>query len=350
MESAQRVAENLRSQHGVDLVIALTHMRLPEDLQVCNIAAVDLILGGHDHDFTVHGSRVTVIDDNFNGDIRIVKSGTDFRDFSRVVLDIDQEGGGSKVVNVRVQRIRDSLKLPEDDEMLDILSSVHEQIVSVSSQPVAFSSVTLEGRSSRIRTEESNLGNLLADAVRAYYNTDIAFVNSGSIRCDRVIPAGVLTVRDIIDIVPFDNPWVVKRLSGSTIQIALENSVSDSRTDGRFFQVSGLHFTYNLRHPEGQRILQVTHEHEPLDHGRFYTVTMTSFIAAGFDGYECLADAESLVDSEAAMTDTSLLLRILRHDGGDDIVIRAREAVVAGTKDSLPLLAPVTSGRIVHAG
>lgn len=86
----------------------------------------------------------------------------------------------------------------EDQEMHLILSTVHDKVASVSRRLLLRTLSPLEGRSSYIRNTETNLGNLLADAARAYYDSDIAFVNSGSIRCDRVVSEGELTVRDII--------------------------------------------------------------------------------------------------------------------------------------------------------
>lgn len=68
--------------------------------------------------------------------------------------------------------------------------------------PLLHTQVPLEGRSSIIRSRETNLGNMLADAVRAFYDTDIAFINSGGIRCDRIIAAtnehNPLKAKDII--------------------------------------------------------------------------------------------------------------------------------------------------------
>ncbi|KAF9220586.1 hypothetical protein BS17DRAFT_307347 [Gyrodon lividus] len=63
---------------------------------------------------------------------------------------------------------------------------------------------------------------MVADAVRAYYDADIAFINSGSLRCDRIIEAGAVIVKDMIDIIPFDNTFVVKRFSGRSVATALE--------------------------------------------------------------------------------------------------------------------------------
>ena len=79
-------------------------------------------------------------------------------------------------------------------------------------KPLFHSAVHLDGRASVVRTGETNIGNMLADAVRAYYNTDIAFINSGSLRCDRIIDAGVITVKDMISACRrwlSGSPWAV---------------------------------------------------------------------------------------------------------------------------------------------
>lgn len=127
-----------------------------------------------------------------------------------------------------------------------------------------------------MRSQETNLGNKLADAVRTFYDVDIAFFNSGAIRCDTVLGptvpgASPLLVRDIIskhqtspfkreetnqpDICPFGNLFLVKNLTGSTILEALENSVSDSHADGRFLQLSGLRMVADWKKSEGSSVV-----------------------------------------------------------------------------------------------
>lgn len=208
---------------------------------------------------------------------------------------------------------------------------------------------------------------MLADAVRAFYNSDIAFVNSGAIRCDRIIPptnGKPLRIRDVMDISPFDNALVVKRISGRTIRAALENSVSDAHTDGRFLQVAGLCFSFDWLHPEGERCSEIKTTSQSgttvdLEDGRLYTVTMVTFIASGFDGYSCFEGAETVVSSESAMTDTNLLLEVLRasyiHSTGDTAsmdydasVARAGKSIVHRMHevDGLPVVRPSKECRI----
>lgn len=228
--------------------------------------------------------------------------------------------------------------------------------------------VALEGRSDIVRSQETNLGNMLADAVRAFYQSDIAFVNSGAIRCDKVIdaePGVALRIRDVVDISPFDNAFVVKRVSGRILLEAFENSVSDAHTDGRFLQVSGLKITANWNRQEGQRVRKIQHQPvegplQPIDLDRTYDIAMVDFIASGFDGYTCFRDTPTLVDAEGAMTDTNLMLQIFGAGGdetSDEIskrddtakgIDRARNAIVGrfDDKNGLPVISPVLDGRI----
>lgn len=401
---SQRLARYLRTVEQCDFVIAITHMRLIEDLAVSNATVlgeerVDLLLGGHDHEVvcrfvgdvddnpeTILQSRLNqdIIEDGqvaeMRGDVRIVKSGTDWKSYSVVNLIVEKlENGKARLLTVKLNQYTDITRissytlLSASSELRSILSSIHARITQAVQCPLLHTRVALEGRSSIIRSQETNLGNLLADVVRAFYGTEIAFVNSGGVRCDRVVEptssaTGVLCVKDIIDIVPYDNFFVVKRIRGSTLLAALENSVGNAHTDGRFLQLSGLRVVANWRLPEGNRVLRAYNKplagpEQDIDLERKYTVAMVSFIASGFDGYSWFKDEETLVGEEGAMTDTNLMLQIFddslsgRHETGgkrdvlDKATIgieRARKCIIVGKDngDGLPIIAPTRDGRI----
>lgn len=280
--------------------------------------------------------------------------------------------------------------LPDDSGIHHILAELQMRIADRVDEPLFHSAVPLDGRTSVVRTRETNLGNILADAVRAYYNTDIALINSGSLRCDRIIDAGVISVKDMIgvyhrplpvhdaktqlcglpllnaaaDILPFDNPFVVKRLRGRTVAEALENAVCDI-IDGRFFQVSGITFRVDRQAPVGSRVHAVrlapghtsgaptspTAAMVPLDGEGEYTVSMTAFIAEGFDGYTLFKGVPTLIDEEGGMTDSSLFLQVFRrntHDVyGREPGDRARAAIILGkAPGGLPFVSPSVQGRI----
>jgi 2',3'-cyclic-nucleotide 2'-phosphodiesterase (5'-nucleotidase family) len=272
-----------------------------------------------------------------------------------------------------VKQISDLERLPNYNQiipspkMLKILRTTHSKIEKEVAHPLLRTEVPLDGRTHIIRSQETNLGNMLADAVRCFYETDIAVVNSGAIRCDRIIECvdgSPLCIRDLIEISPFDNVFVVKRVSGRVLTQALENSVSDAHTDGRFLQLSGLRIAIDWRLPEGRRVSKIYFDpsqsrRTPLESQRMYTVAMVDFIGSGFDGYSCFQGAETLVDAEGGITDTNMLLQIFESGGsnegkgevaGDhrDGVKRARAAIIRGyhEADGLPTISPMLEGRI----
>ena len=122
---------------------------------------------------------------------------------------------------------------------------------------IAQSEVGLDGRRSSVRTMETNLGNLLADALRAAGTAnadefgvtppDVAIQNGGGIRNDSVIPAGDLTELDTFTVAPFSNfVSVVPDIPREQFKEIVENLVSSAPSeDGRFGQISGFSFTYD---------------------------------------------------------------------------------------------------------
>ncbi|RJE20033.1 2,3-cyclic-nucleotide 2-phosphodiesterase [Aspergillus sclerotialis] len=388
------MASHLRIQEKCDLVIALTHMRLAEDMQVADATTtgnsrVDLLLGGHDHEVVrrLNGDTNTnsaTIEQGCNnaditvdglirdteGDIRIIKSGTDWRGLSLVRMMVQRDEDGTANIstvylrqwsNIGTAPVPSSGSLSQISQML---GSIHSRVNILVQKPLLHASILLEGRSSVVRSQETNLGNMLADSVRAFYNIEIALFNSGAIRCDQVVGPTIpgnkpLLVKDIINICPFGNSLLVKRVSGRTLVHALENSIGDMHMDGRFLQISGLRVVATWQRTPGNRVLDVfldlpgtvTHNIEP---ARMYTVAVPKFIADGFDGYTRFPAEETIIDPEAAITDTDLMLRIFGHNDKpncDDHAIgaeRARAVTIVGhnASDGLPIVNPVTDGRI----
>jgi len=89
---------------------------------------------------------------------------------------------------------------------------------------------------------ECAIGDLFADALRKAAMADVAIVNGGGIRGNRIYPAGTrLLKRDILDELPFGNKTMVTNVPGKALLDALENGFSQiERYAGRFPQVSGL--------------------------------------------------------------------------------------------------------------
>ncbi|KAN0078303.1 Metallo-dependent phosphatase-like protein [Tylopilus felleus] len=283
---AQRISKSLRSTLGI--VIAITHML-----------------------------DIRAVNDTFEGNIKLIESGTDFRSFREI-----------KIIN-------QTRNITLYSGMHYIVGEIQTHIADMVDKPLFHSAVPLDGPTSVVWTEETNM---LPDAVRAFYNTDVAFINWGSLRCDRVIDAGVLTVKDMI-VLPFDNVFVVKCLRGRTIAEALENAACGI-IDNRFLLApvgSRVHAVHFAPAPTVPRV--------PWNGETEYTVSMIAFIAEGFDGY---IHMPALVDKEGAMTDSSLLLQVFRRDAFDVYarksgvsIDRARAAIILGsTASGLPFVNP----------
>ncbi|KAL4788200.1 Metallo-dependent phosphatase-like protein [Aspergillus varians] len=403
VQAACRLARHLRANEGCDLVIALTHMRVPEDMAVANAtisgdSRIDLLLGGHDHEAlrrfagdtdlsaenVEQGRKMTEVEvdgrvPDAEGDIRLVKSGTDWRALSLIRLIVQRDEKGIVVGStVKLRQYTDiqaaTAALQPQANVIGILEAIHDRVGKLVQKPLLHTAVPLDGRNSTIRNQETNMGNLLADAIRAFHNTDVGFFNSGAVRSDQIVKATVpdgepLLVRDIINICPFENGLFVRRLTGEVIRLALENSVSDMHTDGRFLQVSGLRVIASWQRPEWTRIVDIVLERpdgslEPLDPSRSYTVAMPSFIAHGYDGFSWFSQPDTIVGEEAALTDAGLLLAIFGHseestgEGEPENsahtmgIERARAMIVVGPNplDCLPIVRPVVEERIRFVG
>jgi len=163
----------------------------------------------------------------------------------------------------------------------------------VFNEVIATTDVYLDGVRENVRTKETNLGNLSADAARAATGADIAFVNGGGIRED--IPVGDITKGKIAAIFPFGNTIEVKKITGADLKAMLEWSVSDyPAAKGAFLQVSGLEFSFDPAKEAGSKVVEILVGGEAFDEAKEYTVAINDFMSTGGDGYSMLADYDVL--------------------------------------------------------
>lgn len=151
---------------------------------------------------------------------------------------------------------------------------------------------------------ESTAGNLIADAQLAWtrrHGAELAFINAGGVRTDLVPAAdGSVTFGQVFAMQPFGNNLVVKTLTGAQLlrlleqQFAGPNSAEDP---AMLLPSAGFSFRYDLRRPEGQRIVAATLNGRVIDPSRSYRVTSNNFVAAGGDGFSVLAEGTDTVDA-----------------------------------------------------
>jgi len=333
VQKANELSKLLRDKE-CDLIIALTHMRAPNDQRLAVEAEdLDLILGGHDHEY--YGCRRI-------GKTIVAKSGTDFREFTRIVIhpgkkttsegvaasdsaDIPQDDSGC-ILKVDVIRKEGHYMMPRfqggscvEWEWIQVTSKLFspnrhvERIVQRYSQGMAAQmqkiigeiGVDLETRFTCIRTSECNMGNWLTDLMRMATKADVAVINSGTIRADKLYPPGHLTMGDLFAMLPMADPLVTLSVTGTQLMAVLENSVSQyPKTEGRFLQVSGLKFKFDPSQPPGSRIIPPVKmtgigDERDLDESASYSFCTKEYIALqGKDGFSMLPECEILRDSD----------------------------------------------------
>ncbi len=301
-ETAKQAVADLRAK-GAQTIVALTHLSMEEDkaLALC-VEGIDVIIGGHEH---------TLLQ-SLSGRTPIFKMTADAREMSRIQLNINSTSG--KVQSIDWEVIPVNSKVEEDPAFAAVMKK-YEPLLKELAVPVGRTTVALNAKSKEGRTRETNIGSFIADAFRAATGADVAVMNGGSIRADDLIPAGELTRRDVLSILPFGNPVVKIEVTGATLRKALEHGVSQSAESGepgRFPQVSGLRFSFDATRPAGSRVTEVTVGGKPLDDKMTYTLATTSFLAVnGGDGYDMFKGAKLLVKQEEAQKDFDILSKAI---------------------------------------
>ncbi|XP_031327510.1 uncharacterized protein LOC116158805 isoform X2 [Photinus pyralis] len=287
VEAGQKLSTQLK-QEGCDYVIALTHMRTPNDVKLAEECDdIDLILGGHDHVY-----EVKVV----NGK-HIIKSGTDFRQFSKITISFISNGSP----DVSVEEINVTSAFSEDPKVKEKLEKYTSIVEGKLDEVLGCFSVPLDGRFTSIRTSESNLGNWVCDIVLAATGADLVILNSGTFRSDQVHPAGDFTLRDLVNIIPMRDPLVVLLVTGEQVLATLENAVSQyPKLEGRFPQVAGLSFAFDPRKPPGQRVdvslIRIGDEYVKLQ--QTYRLATKHYMSSGMDGFLILKNAQVEVSEE----------------------------------------------------
>lgn len=312
IETAKKTVEILR-QKGVNKIIALTHIGFEMDLNLARqVNGIDIIIGGHSH--TPLGSTPNaqnsypVVEKTPNGNQVLVVTDWEWGKYlGDLEVKFDQAG---KVIAWNGSLYPVDGKIKADPSFTEQLQTFSTPLNILRETIIGKTAILLEGSRDKIRTQETNLGNLIADAVLQQLKFDggqIAILNGGGIRAS--IPAGNITVSQVIEVLPFGNTIGRVDLTGKQIQQALEHGVSKVELgEGQFPQVAGLRFVYNPKSPAGSRIVSVAvfdqnGTEKPLNPNATYRVVTNSFLMTGGDGYDMMMAGKNAVDTGFLLVD-----------------------------------------------
>ena len=304
---------------GADYVVLLSHvgettqsMGFNSHLLVNHTRGIDVVLDGHSHNIFENAKAK-----NLDGkEITVTQTGTQFANVGKLV--ITPEGRF-------ITQLMKGKDIPyENAKVTAITDSIRQMVKAVTSKVVAKSDYTLvvsdENDQWIVRAEETNAGDLVADAYRYAMKADIGFENGGGIRND--IEAGDITYGDIIGMLPYDN--TLRRISVTATQLKEMLTRCTSLVpvlDGNFPQCSGLRFTVHSKsHTVSDiEILQEDGSYAPIDMQRTYSVALTNYNHEGggfFDSFKkCPVLQESTLRYYEALSD--YLTKVLGGSTGE---------------------------------
>jgi len=232
-------------------------------------SGIDVIVGGHSH------SRLKkpVLE---NG-ILIVQAGSKMTNLGRLDLQVKDD----RVAMYNGQLI----DLWSDgtfanDELNAMVTGYENQVMAEYGEEIGTLAVDLrKGRG------EHNLGNWLADCLRAGAKADVALINSGGIR--RPLSAGPLTALDIHEMLPFANNLISVKISGEKLSAIIQQN-ADAGVSGvhGILQVSGVRYSYRpTADGEAAELVEVLVDGKAIVADEEYVVAMPDYVAMMKDVY-----------------------------------------------------------------
>ena len=287
VEHARRCITELKQVRGCDFVMGLTHVELSCDRQIAELAGVDVIIGGHDHEpfyLVHHGTTIIkcgqnidhlgVLDIRFNRcdvEAHKVRAVTSFQLLSTEGVQSDP------AVDLLIQKWIDLLPKPSGDD---------EVLCCVGDTPV--STLTRD-----LRSRETAFACHVADAIVWSYRDhhppcDLGIQNGGFVRQDMVYKPGVLLMKSaVLDEMPFPRKCVLLELSLRHIRLGLEQMLLGCPAHVGSFPHMSAHWNVvvDLKRDKLQRVVSISYRDELLD-------ITTGWVAEGAGtGDDCIATA-----------------------------------------------------------
>ncbi len=237
---------------GADYVVALAHLGIDEASApwrstdvIANTTGIDVVLDGHSHSVIAQD-----VVNNKNGEAVLLSStGTKLANVGKLTIKADGTLSTELIARADYDKV--------DAEAAAYIADIESQYEALLNTVVAHVDYDLvinnpDTGIRAVRYQETNLGDVCADAYRYILGADIAFVNGGGVRA--AIAAGDVTYDQIISVHPFGNMACMVEATGQQILDALEMSSRAVTMDedgnisgelGGFLQVSGLKYTIN---------------------------------------------------------------------------------------------------------
>ncbi len=239
---------------NTDIQIALTHLGVDGDVKLAErTKGYDAIVGGHDHvrpnEYCREVKKIPVCQTPANG-----------KYLGR--LDIEIDGGRARFAGSELIRLAETTG--PDPRIASIVAEYEKRVGTRYDEVIGYVKTNVP----TVRGQASPMAAMIADAFRWYAGTDVALINSGGVRSS--LKRGPVTLRKVVEILPFDNMLVALGLTGKELKEL--TSLSVKRGGGAYLQMSGA---------------------QELSDETTYTVATVDFLTAGGDGFTMLKSKET---------------------------------------------------------
>ena len=251
------------SSDGVNIIILVSHLQsVSEDLELVEqLSGIDIAIAGGGDELLSNDDSTCLPDEQPFGNYPMSRNNADgkaayvitapggYRCIGQLTVGFDSDGD---VIGVAGRSVAVALdETPDAAVQSAVVEPLQAELSELESNVIGQSEVGLNGVRASVRTTETNVGNLMADAtlwnakrLARSYGAPVAQVsvqNGGGIRNDSVIPAGDITMSDTFDMAPFSNFIVVLEVPRETLHTLLEQAIDGlPSANGQFAQISGM--------------------------------------------------------------------------------------------------------------
>ena len=227
VETLREQSKALR-EAGVDIVVALAHANRAIDYQLYASRAADVLLSGDDHDLWVQ----------FDGAVAAaeVQAGWRVRRRHRPRRQVD-DAGKRKATWWPDFRIIDTKGAADEPKVAALVKGFEAELSAEFDVTLATVAAPFDSLNATVRSGEAAIGNLFADAILKATGADVALVNGGGLRGNRLYEAGAeVSRRDVLKELPFSNKTVVLEVTGAQLRVVLEHGLAGSASPPGVFR------------------------------------------------------------------------------------------------------------------
>ena len=324
---------------GADVIILLSH--LGEDASspintftvTSQVTGIDLIIDGHSHTLLPAGK--------LEGSTMIVSAGEQMQNIGHVEITISAEA----VTGITADLITfdEAAAYTPDTVIQDKITALDAENSAVLNVVVGKTTSELDGLRDHVRVGETNLGDLITDAMLDESGADVVLTNGGGIRAS--INAGDITMGEVLTVLPFGNLLTVIRVTGQDIIDALTFGVADyPNSAGKFPHVAGMSYQIVVK-TGGNKVTNVLIAGIPVDPAETYKLATNDFMAVGGDGYVMFKGKEQVsLDGSLADILAEYITALTSQNGAVTYVKGSRITLApTPTPTAVPTAAPTAA-------